>query len=94
MLVGGRARLVRTIIRVLGTALFLYLGALALYPRAPSGHDPRTIAWDSVARPDLITAALYLDVQEGAPGLALDHLDDRTTVVRRHADRISTMGKS
>jgi hypothetical protein len=84
MLAAGRARLVRTIIRVLGTTLFLYLAALALYSSAPPGHDHRAIAWDSVARADLITAALYLDVQEGGPGLALAHLD-------RLAARDSTM---
>lgn len=35
---------------------------------------PTSIDWATVSHRDLVTAALYLDVQEGGPGEALQHL--------------------
>jgi hypothetical protein len=48
-----------------GVAIWQYSRAI---PASPA------VNWAGVPRRDLVTAALYLDVQEGGPGLALEHL--------------------
>lgn len=86
----NRARLLRAANLVLGAALLSYVAALALNGPAQPNDGHRGIAWERVSRADLITAALYLDVQEGGPTLALAHLDrlvarDTTLRISRHS---------
>jgi hypothetical protein len=67
-----------SLIVLTGVAIWQYLHAVPA-----SG----AINWADVPRRDLVTAALYLDVQEGGPGLALDHLAtlaERDTAIMGH----------
>jgi hypothetical protein len=52
----------------------LVLTGVAVWQSSRSFPAPPAVNWATVPRLDLVTAALYLDVQEGGPGLALQHL--------------------
>src|SRR4051794_21552721 len=57
------------------------------YRRASASPRPEP-GWANVSKHDLVTAALYLDVQEGGPRLALTHLASlaaRDTSLSAHA---------
>jgi hypothetical protein len=56
--------------------LILTLTAVAIWQNSRAIPTPRAIDWTGIPRRDLVTAALFLDVQEGGPGLALRHLAD------------------
>jgi hypothetical protein len=61
---------------ILASAL-LVLTAVAVWQNWRAALVPRTaVDWAGVPRRDLVTAALYLDVQQGGPGLALRHLTE------------------
>jgi hypothetical protein len=55
----------------------LALTAVAVWQNWRATSIPQAaVDWSVLPRRDLVTAALYLDVQEGGPGLALRHLGD------------------
>jgi len=56
--------------------LLLVLSGVAIWQYSRAVPAPPTVDWPGVPRSDLVTAALYLDVQEGGPRLALGHLAD------------------
>jgi len=56
--------------------LFLALSGVAIWQYSRAVPGPLAVDWAGVPRPDLVTAALYLDVQEGGPKLALRQLAD------------------
>src|SRR5215208_709656 len=75
---------------ILGWALIVLTSiAVWQYPRGTTSPRPE-ISWANVSKHDLVTAALYLDVQEGGPRLALTHLAslalrDTSIQARAHA---------
>jgi hypothetical protein len=56
--------------------VLLVLSGVAIWQYARAVPASPAVSWADVPRHDLITAALYLDVQEGGPRLALRHLAD------------------
>jgi len=72
---------------MLASAL-LVLTAVAVWQNWRATSIPQaTVDWSALPRRDLVTAALYLDVQEGGPRLALTHLASlalRDTALNAH----------
>jgi hypothetical protein len=56
--------------------LLLALSGVAIWQYSRAVPAPAVVDWAAVPRRDLVTGALYLDVQEGGPRLALRHLAD------------------
>jgi hypothetical protein len=52
----------------------LGLTLIAVWQESRMRPPEPPLNWSTVGRRDLVTAALFLDVQEGGPGLALEHL--------------------